>query len=296
MEVKRFKLRGKKGIELSVFKIVPEGEAKGVVHILHGMGEHKERYLHFAKYLAKNSYAVYAHDDRKHGESVSDPSQVGIFTKEDKWDDIIDDCKFVNRQIKKDFNDVPIITFGHSMGAIIALKLISKYPNTTTIAVIMGILPPITMTRAFVPLLFANVLSLFNKSNKPSPFMGKLFNDPLIKGFEPSRTKFDWLTTDEKVVDKYIEDPLSGYSYSPRFYKQFIKGLLDINKSDTIFEGKGIPLLFISGKEDAVGEYGDGVRRMRELYSGHGFLDLSLKIIDNARHEVLNEKDKTTIR
>lgn len=294
MEVKRFKLRGKKGIELSVFKIVPEGEVKGVIHILHGMGEHKERYLHFAKYLAKNSFAVYAHDHRKHGESVSDESQVGIFTKEDKWDDVIDDCNFVNRQIKKDFKDIPIITLGHSMGSVIARKLISKFPNSSTMAIISGTPPPITMARAFAPIAIATILSLFNKNNKRSSFLGKQLNEPLIKDFEPRRTDFDWLSTDEKVVNKYVEDPLCGYNYSPRFYIQFFKGLVDINKSDTIFEGEGIPLLFISGKEDPVGEHGDGVKRMRELYSGHGFLDLSLKIIDNARHEVLNEKDKTT--
>ena len=156
----------------------------------------------------------------------------------------------------------------------------------------MGSLPPMAKSRMLPPLLIASFLSLFNKNNNPSPFMGKLFNDPLIKDFEPQRTKFDWLTHDERVVDKYVEDPLCGYDYSPRFYIQFIKGLLDINKSDTIFEGNGIPLLFISGKEDPVGEYGEGVRRMRELYSGHGFLDLTLKIIDNERHEILNEKGK----
>ncbi len=293
MEVMRFKLRGKKEIELSCFKIFPEEEVKGVIHILHGMGEHKERYLNFAKYLAKNSYAVYVHDHRKHGESVNDESQVGIFTKEDKWNDIIDDCNFVNRQIKKDFPDIPITTLGHSMGSIIARKFISKYPNSSTMAIIMGTLPPITWKKAFIPLVLTSVLGLFNPKNNRSPFISKLLNDPLIKDFEPRRTDFDWLTTDTKVVDKYVEDPLCGYTYSPRFYKQFFKGIVDVNKSDTIFETKEIPLLFISGKNDPVGEYGEGVKATRELYSGHGLLELTLKIVDNGRHEVLNEKDKT---
>lgn len=291
MEVKRFKLRGKKGIELSVFKIIPE-EVKGVIHILHGMGEHKERYLHFSKYLVKNGYAVYVHDHRKHGESVSDESLVGIFEKEDKWDDIIDDCNFVNRQIKKDFSDIPIITLGHSMGSIIARKYLSKYPNSSTLAIIMGTLPPLSLGKLFVPLFLSSVMCLFNKNNNRSSFFGKLLNDPLIKDFEPRRTDFDWITSDESIVDRYVEDPLCGYNYSTRFYKEFFKGILNVNKSDVIFEGKNIPLLFISGKNDPVGEYGEGVRASRELYSGHGFLDLTLKIVPNARHEVLNEVDK----
>ena len=291
MEVKRFRLRGKKGVNLSVYKIVPE-EVKGVVHILHGMGEHKERYLHFSKFLVKNGFAVYVHDHRKHGESVSDESEVGIFTKEDTWDDIIDDCNIVNRQIKKDFFEIPIITLGHSMGSIIARKFISKCPNSSTLAIIMGTLPPLSLGKLFVPLVLSSILCLFNKNDERSPFFSKLLNDPLIKGFEPRRTNFDWLTTDEVIVDNYVEDPLCGYTYSTRFYKEFFKGILNVNKSDVIFEGKNIPLLFISGIKDPVGEYGEGVRASRELYSGHGFLDLTLNLVPNARHEVLNEKDK----
>ena len=229
MEVLRFKLRGKKEIELSCFKIIPE-EVKGVIHILHGMGEHKERYLHFAKYLAKNSYAVYAHDHRKHGDSVKDESEVGIFTKADKWDDIIDDCNFVSRQIKKDFPNVPIIILGHSMGSLIARKFISKYPNSSKLAIIMGTTPPITLGRAFIPLAISSILSLFNKKLKRSEFLAKQLNEPLIAPFEPRRTDFDWISADEGVVDKYIKDPLCGYSYTPRFYKEFFKGILDVNK------------------------------------------------------------------
>ncbi len=291
MDVERFKVRGKKGIEISCFKIIPE-EVKGVVHILHGMGEHKERYLHFAKYLAKNSYAVYAHDHRKHGESVNDESEVGIFTKEDKWDDIIDDCNFVNRKIKKDLPDVKVITLGHSMGSIIGRKFISKYANATDLAIIMGTVPPISLGKAIVPLLMTSVMILFNSKNNRSPFMSKILNDPLIKDLEPRRTDFDWINTDEKAVDEYIEDPLCGYNYSTRFYKEFFKGLYDASKSDVIFEGNNIPLLFISGKNDPVGEFGVGVKAARELYSGHGFLDLTLNIINDTRHEVLNEPNK----
>ena len=291
MEVERFIVKGKKRIDISCFKIVPE-EVKGVVHILHGMGEHKERYLHFAKYLAKNSYAVYVHDHRKHGESVHDESEVGIFTKEDKWDDIIDDCNFVNRKIKKDLPNAKIITLGHSMGSIIGRKFISKYANSTDLAIIMGTLPRISLGKALVPLLMTTVMSLFNPKNNRSPFMSKLLNDPLIKDFEPRRTDFDWITSDETIVDKYVDDPLCGYTYSTRFYKEFFKGIVNVNKSDTLFGTNEIPLLFISGKLDPVGEYGEGVKSIRELYSGHGFLELTLEIVEDARHEVLNEKNK----
>lgn len=292
MEEIRFKVRGRKGLDISCFKIVPDGEIKGVVHILHGMGEHKERYMHFAKFLAANSYAAYAHDHRKHGESVDNEADVGIFTKEDKWDDVIADCNIVSRRIKKDYPDLKVITLGHSMGSIITRQFISKYPNSTNLAILMGTLPPMTLGKVIAPLLISYVMGIFNPKDNRSEFFGKQFNDPLIKDFDQRRTKFDWLSVDENNVDKYIDDPLCGYDYSTRFYKEFMKGMLTVNKSDTIFGTNEIPLLFISGKLDPVGDYGVGVKSTRELYSGHGFLDLTLEIVEDARHEILNEKNK----
>ncbi|MCK5761497.1 MAG: lysophospholipase [Candidatus Izimaplasma sp.] len=292
MGIDRFTVKGSKGINLSCYKIVPDGELKGVVHILHGMGEHKERYLHFSKYLAKNSFAVYVHDHRKHGESVSDVSEVGIFTKHDKWEDIIDDCNYVGRKIKKDYPNVKVITLGHSMGSVIGRKYISKYPNMTDAAIIMGTTPPISLGRAIVPLLMSSIMCLFNPKNNRSEFLSKLLNGPLIKDLESRKTDFDWISSDPAIVEKYVDDPLCGYAYSTRFYKEFFKGLLDASKSVTIFKTNELQFLFISGIGDPVGEFGEGVKAMREVYSGHGFLDLTLEIVKEARHEVLNEVNK----
>ncbi len=291
MGIEEFIVKGKGEIDLSCFKIIPEGEIKGVIQVFHGMGEHKKRYHHFAKYMAKNGYAVYAHDHRKHGKSVNSPEDVGIFTKNDLWSDVLLDCNFVNRKIQKDLPDVPIIIMGHSMGSIIARKFISNYERVPKMAIIMGTLPPIGMGRAWAPLFITTVIGWFAK-DKRLPFIAKLLNDPLNKELTIKRTEFDWLSNDIRVVDKYIDDPLCGYSYSKTFYKEFFKAMLDVNKSDVILETNDIPMLFISGKDDPVGDFGEGVKRTRELYSGHGYTQLTIKLVDNNRHEIINEKEK----
>lgn len=291
MGIEEFIVKGKFGIDLSCFKIIPEGEIKGVIQVFHGMGEHKKRYHHFAKYMAKNGFAVYAHDHRKHGKSVNSPEDVGIFTKDDLWSDVLLDCNFVNRKIQKDLPDVPIIIMGHSMGSVIARKFISNYERVPKMAIIMGTLPPIGMKRAWVPLFITTVMGWFTK-DKRMPFIAKLLNDPLNKKYTIKRTKFDWLSNDIRVVDKYIEDPLCGYSYSKTFYKEFFRAMVDVNKSDVILETNDIPLLFISGKDDPVGEFGEGVKKTRELYSGHGYTQLTIKLIEGNRHEIINEKEK----
>ncbi len=292
MGIEEFVVKGKHELDLSCFKIIPEGEVKGVIQVFHGMGEHKKRYHHFAKYMAKNGFAVYAHDHRKHGLSVKSPEEVGIFTREDTWADVLLDCNFVNRKIQKDLPDVPIIIMGHSMGSIIARKYISNYEAVPKMAILSGTLPPIGMGRAWAPLFLTAVIGLFMK-DKRIPFIAKLLNDPLNKSFTIKRTKFDWLSNDIRVVDKYIADPLCGYAYSKRFYKEFFHTMIDVNKSDIILETNDIPLLFISGKDDPVGEFGEGVKKTRELYSGHGYTQLTTKLIEGNRHEVLNEKEKT---
>lgn len=292
MEIVNFTLKGKKKLDLSVFKVVPTEDPKGVVQIFHGMGEHKDRYLDFAKFLAKNGYAVYAHDHRKHGKSVEKPEDVGIFTEDDVWENVIEDCNIVNCEIKKDFPETPIIVLGHSMGSIIARKYISKYSGAVDYAIIMGTLPPILKGRAFAPLLIGNILNMFNKKNKRTNFMADLLNKPLNKEFQIKRTKFDWLTNDIRVVDYYIDDPLCGYSYTPKFYVEFFKTLVDINTADTILKTKDMPILFISGKDDPVGEKGEGVIDVSELYSGYGFQKLTVQLMENNRHEILNETDK----
>lgn len=84
-------------LKLEVAYIIPKGEIKRVVQILHGMCEHKERYYDFMRFLADNKYAVFIHDHRGHGQSCSN---LGDFnTTNYKY--IIDDAKNVNDFIKQ---------------------------------------------------------------------------------------------------------------------------------------------------------------------------------------------------
>ena len=291
MKVEEFTVLGKHDLEISCFKIVPQGDVLGVIQVFHGMGEHKNRYHHFAKYMAKNGFAVYAHDHPKHGFSVKKKEDVGISTSEDTWEDVVDDCNIISGVIEKDFPSTPIIIMGHSMGSVIARKYIASYATIPSMAIIMGTLPPISKGKAMVPLLLTGIVGLFKK-DKRLPFIAKLLNDPLNKNIKDQRTKFDWLTYDTKEVDKYVEDPLCGYDYSKTFYKEFFRSMVDINKTETILKTKDIPLLFISGKDDPVGDYGEGVMKVKELYSKNGYNKSTLKLIEHNRHEIINEKDK----
>ncbi len=291
MEVVDFKVKGRQNLELSCIKVEPKKEPKAVIQIFHGMGEHKNRYEDFMIFMAENGYAVYAHDHRKHGASVYREGEHGMFTKADNWDELIDDCYFVSRQILKEHPGKKVIILGHSLGSIIARVFIARYNTIPHAAIIMGTLAPMGLTKLFPLKTVAGILNIF-KGSKRSEFMASKSNDPLYQGIEGWKTKYDWLSYDVPNVDKYIEDPLCGYAYTPKFYIEFVKGIKQAQDTNLILEGKDIPLLFISGQEDPVGDNGVGVKKVREMYSGHGLTQLKLKLVDNARHEILQETNK----
>lgn len=292
MAVETFQVLGKHNCTLRGIRTLPKKQPKAILQIFHGMGEHKGRYQPFMEFMSANGYACYAHDHRKHGESVTVENGYGLFESLDRWDEVLDDCYLVTRKILKDFPGTKIIILGHSMGSIIARAYIARNALIPSASIIMGTLPPFGVGKTLVPRFLARVINLFTGKHKRSTFLANVLNKPLIAAFEEPRTKFDWLTRDESIVDAYIEDPMCGYAYTATFYGEFIKALGQVNKSDLIIRTKDNPILFISGDHDPVGENGAGVKAIYDLYNAHGFLSITLKLVEEARHEVLNETNK----
>ena len=58
---------------------------------------------------------------------------------------------------------------------------------------------------------------------------------------------------------------------------------------------KNAPVLFIAGTEDPVGDYGKGVVKACELFRWALMKDITLKLYEQDRHEILNEVDKDTV-
>jgi alpha-beta hydrolase superfamily lysophospholipase len=292
MAVERFKVKGRKDIELACIKMEPKKKPKAILHIFHGMGEHKERYIPFMEFMSLNGYIVVAHDHPLHGESIRKEEGYGLFLRNDHWDDVIDACYQVGRQVMKDHPGLKIIVLGHSMGSVIARAFLSKNPLIPSAAIIMGTLPVYTTMKGFAPLTLAKTVRLFSKKEQRSTFIAGILNKPLIAPYENPRSPFDWITSDESIVDTYVEDPLCGYAYTPQFYVEFIRSIVQINKVSFLKRTKNIPLLFISGDADPVGENGDGVKQVVKLYEDNGYDKITLQLMENMRHEVLNEVRK----
>lgn len=288
-------LSGTENSQLCVHSWRSDSEPKGVIHILHGMADHAERYGDFAEYMIQMGYVVYAHDHRKQGKSLTCREEVGIFNHQDTFENMVADVHIVHEYIQQIDKGLNVVVLGHSMGSMLCRRYIQEYGHEVSKAIIMGtMMGKNSISR--IGIVFGKLVALTSPKKKRSSFLNRLAVGSFNKPFEPGRTAFDWLSRDNKQVDQYIQDPLCGYDYSALFYVEFLKGILAGHKRSNIIKTPHIPLLFISGSNDPVGLNGQGVSQVVELYRNLGYNnDITLKLFDGARHEILNETNQVEV-
>ena len=86
MEILKFSVPSSDGVHDLVGKVyLPDGVPKGVFHILHGMTEHIARYDGFMKELAEAGYLACGYDHLGHGNTATDPSELGFVANKNGW-------------------------------------------------------------------------------------------------------------------------------------------------------------------------------------------------------------------
>lgn len=265
-----------------------ENSDKAIV-IAHGMAEHPVRYESFAKFLNNQGYDVYAIFHEGHGEINKD--KLGHFEKNGFLDCVLNLDDLINK-VRDTHNKV--ILFGHSMGSFMSQEYLSRFSNHIDACILCGSSSPNFIMK--IASLIANTLYLLPNKNKPSDFMNKLGFGSYNKQFSPARTNFDWLSRDEKEVDKYIEDPYCGYVCTRGFFKSFITAYAKLHKKKKIKNiRKDIPIFIIGGTKDPVSNNGEGLRTLLVKYKENKINDVTLKFYEDYRHEILNEIDKEIV-
>ena len=125
------------GLELDLLILVPEEAPKGILQIHHGMAEYKERYLPFMKYFAEAGYVAAIHDCRGHGKSVRTKKDLGYMYGAG-MDALIEDTAEVTRMLKEEWQGVPLILLGHSMGSMVVRCFTKKYDDLLNMLVVCG--------------------------------------------------------------------------------------------------------------------------------------------------------------
>ena len=272
----------------------PDGEPIGVIQLVHGIAEHIERYDDFAAYLNHLGFLVIAQDHMGHGKSIDDAAVRGYFTG--GWFAAVEDTYQLLHSTMKKYPHIPYVVFGHSMGSFLTRTLLAKHPDCGIAGAVIcgtGWMPEIVLT---VGRLIASLVCRIRGERRASNLLQKLMFGSYNNRIAHPRTPFDWLTTVNDVVDAYIEDPLCGFVASAGLVRDMLSGMMYIQKRDTLKRmNRTMPVFFIAGAEDPVGNYGDGVLRAAKEFRNVGMQNVSEKIYSNDRHEILNEYNREEV-
>ncbi len=291
MKTQSVYVKGTNEAKIHVQTFTPMGKSHGVLHILHGMGEHANRYKPFAEYLTSSGFVVVVHSHRGHGQSLKEGQKVGILDKTDYLFAMVEDVGLIEDYIRTKFPDLPIYMLGHSMGSMILRAYLAKHESRIKKAIFTGTLPVFPSVYVKFMRFLAWFLGLFRSNKKRHKLLAKLLNTGMNKHIKHPETTFDWLSHDHDVVMRYIDDPLSGFEYNKRFYRSFFALISFLNRFK--FRRIKIPILMVSGEEDPLNYKNKALDSVSKMYKKkQETIDLTIEHVPRARHEVLNEIDK----
>lgn len=275
----------------------PDGEPKAVVHIVHGMAEHYKRYYPLAQHLCARGFAVAGHDLIGHGPETHE-SELGYLGGSDGWQKLVDDLNTVNSILGQRWPDARQVMLGHSMGSFLAREYVLQAGYDKLDGLVLSGTGYTSPALCSVGLAMALVACAIGGEKKPSPFIDRIAFSGNNNTFKPARTNLDWLSRDEKEVDKYIADLYCGFVFTGRGYHDLFKGLKLLTKLDRLDKvPKSLPVLMISGEKDPVGGKGlSGMRAVAEQYRQVGLGDITIKTYTDGRHEMFNEINRDEVR
>ena len=275
---------------LHAIRWIPEGEPVAILQIIHGMQEYIDRYDEFANFLAEKGIIVIGNDHLGHGGSVGERGTYGYFCKNDPATVLVRDAHRLKKMTQEDFPGIPCFILGHSFGSFVAREYITRYGTGIKGAIIQG--------TAFMP--SGTIKSLGGLVNFLQVVMGEKYRSTMVnnmafKGYLKKipnpRTNFDWLSHNEASVDKYAADPACNFVFTLNGFKtmaELLKRVQDTDKMEDI--PKDLPILITAGKEDPVGNYGEGPEKLYNIYKNDlQIKNVDIKIYDGLRHELQQE-------
>lgn len=294
MESETFLLTMNDGIDIFVRAWTRVQDPRGILQIAHGMAEHSARYNDFAKTCNEQGFIVIANDHRGHGETGERQGLLGYFSEKDGFERVVDDLYAIHTWLREKYPALPRFLLGHSMGSFVTRRYLQKYGTSIDGAILMGSggNPGLALHIGG----FIARLQMKHNPTKPSKLLDKMAFGTYNRGIKDAKTKFDWLSRDEIIVQKYLDDPHCGFVCSAGFFLDLFTGLKLIHDPVLIADiPQQIPILVVSGDRDPVGAYGKGIAEFVGQLKKYGVANITTKMYPGARHELLNETNRDDI-
>lgn len=280
--------------EIFACQWIPEGDARGVVQIVHGIAEHSLRYEDFAKYLNGLGFVVVSEDHMGHGGSAERGSIKGYF--HGGWFKAVEDTVQLLRLTKEQYPDVPYVLLGHSMGSFMARTILGDYPDVGIDACVLSGTAWQDAAVVKAGSMVYKIVCALSDETTPGVKTNKMLFGSYNQRIAEKRTPSDWLSRDNAVVDAYELDPMCGFIASSGLQRDMIQGIGYIQKKETLEAmKKTLPVLFAAGEADPVGNYGTGVRKAYDMFRGAGMKHVDIILYPECRHEILNELNRADV-
>lgn len=243
---------------------LPDGDAKAIVYISHGLAEHSGRYAHVGRALSDRGYAVYAIDHRGHGRSEGQRAQI------DGIDQTVADLHAFMAVMRNDHPGVPVFLFGHSMGGAIAFAYALRHQGELSGLVLSA---PAVVIENVSPV----TIALGKLLSRVAPGAGILQLD----GSAVSR--------DPEVVRAYDADPLNFRGKVPARTAAEILAIADI--ASARLPELTLPLLVYQGTADQL----VSPKAAPLVHARAGSADKTVRVFEGGYHEMHNEPEQAEV-
>ncbi|MGA2381897.1 MAG: lysophospholipase [Gemmatimonadales bacterium] len=242
----------------------PAGNPKAAIVLVHGLGEHCERYAHVGAKLAESGYALLGFDLRGHGRSGGPRGHAPSF------ESFLKDIDEMLAQASARYPSVRQFIYGHSLGGVMVLNYVLRRKPALAGAVVTSA-----------------ALRTALEDQKAKVAAVKMLGSLLPSASVASGLDAAMLSRDHAVVDRYKQDPL----VHDRVSFGMGKGVLSASQWAIDHAGEfSIPLLIMHGTEDRIA-FDRGTREFAAKLKQ----DVTLKLWEGMYHETHNEPDKEQV-
>lgn len=281
------------GQRLRLHRWLPPTPARGVLLVVHGIAEHGGRYAPLAEFLSARGYAVYAYDQRGHGETASGPAELGVVTG--GWTRLLSDLHILGEHLSRQHPGLPRLLFGHSMGSLLVQDAIIERGGDWAGAILQASNHRPDPLPRLGEALARGLVAVFGHRHR-SRLLDFVTIGVLRFRLVDRRTRYDWLNRDRREVDSYIADPRCGFSPTALLWAEVYRGtrrVADPRRRARV--PAGLPVLLLVGGDDGLSAGGARLHRLAEAYRRAGLKEVSLRIYPGARHELHRELNREEV-
>ncbi len=272
------------------------GECRAVLQLTHGMQEFIDRYEPFATYLADNGFLVVGHDHIGHGQSIVTEKDWGYFAPGNAGRILVQDMHQLRLLTQKDHPGLPYFMLGHSMGSFLLRRYIVSRGEGLHGAIVMGSGFTEPHSSEMGILMTRTLAKVFGWRHRSVLLTKLAFRKNHRFDMSGKDLENNWLTRDPEIVKWYYSQPGCTYTFTLNGYKNLFETVRFSCLQENVDKvPKDLPVLVVSGAEDSVGGYGEGVRKVTDMFRQAGLRDVELSLYEGYRHEILNEIGKEKV-